>query len=324
MRRLILLLLVALVLAPGTWLRTRTGVPNESQRLEIVPVEFPAGARRGEVSVEGVWRLASPNSYFGSYSGLVALGPNDLLAVSDKGGWLRFSPPGSPGSARFGGLERAVLRNKRAVDAEAVAFDPENRQVWVAYEVTNSIERSGLSMRDAVSITPPAMANWPVTSGPEAMTRLPDGRFIVLGEGSPDWFGKGYPGLLFAGDPVEGTEVIRFGFDPASGFRPTDMTALPDGRVLILMRRIENVLPPRFSARIALADPATIRAGESWPATDIATLGTDLPDDNFEGLAAIPQPDGSFILWLISDDNGAALQDTLLYRLRWDPSGTAR
>ena len=54
-----------------------------------------------------------------------------------------------------------------------------------------------------------------------------DGRFIVIGEGSPDWLGKGYPALLFSGDPVERAQSIAFGFVAPEGYRATDMAALP-------------------------------------------------------------------------------------------------
>ena len=31
---------------------------------------------------------------------------------------------------------------------------------------------------------------------------------------------------------------------------------------------------------------------------------------------------GGLTLWIISDDNGASFQRTLLYKLRWDPDAT--
>ena len=321
-RRLAILAVVALGLAPGTFVRTPPAPLDERAILTLEPIEL-APATRGEVRIEGLWELASPNSHFGSYSGLVALSENELLAVGDSGGWLRFSPPGEGTGAQFGVLGRAAKRRKSAVDAEAVEYDPASGQAWVAYEVSNSIERSGLDFADAVAAKPEAMANWPRTSGPESMVRLLDGRFILIGEGSPDWFGKGFPALLFQGDPVDGAEVTRFGFVAPPGYRATDMAALPDGRVLILMRKIEGIFPPAFSTRIALADPTRIEEGEPWRSREIAALGTDLPHDNFEGIAAMPRDDGSFTLWLISDDNSAALQETLLYKLHWAPGGAA-
>jgi hypothetical protein len=51
----------------------------------------------------------------------------------------------------------------------------------------------------------------------------------------------------------------------------------------------------------------------------LGTIDGGLPRDNFEGLAVVPETDGALTLWLISDDNTAALQRTLLYKLRWQP-----
>ena len=42
--------------------------------------------------------------------------------------------------------------------------------------------------------------------------------------------------------------------------------------------------------------------------------------DNYEGLAVAPGPDGALVLWLISDDNKATFQRTLLLKLLWRPS----
>ena len=321
--RLTALALIALALAPGTWLRTTVPADDLRPILRMEAVPFTASSS-GKVTLQGVWHLTSPNMHFGSYSGLVALPGATLLAVSDKGRWLRFAAPGMNGPApRFGVIDGTVVSDKRQVDAEAVTLDPASDQLWIAYEGANSIARYGRDLVGSTRVEPSGMARWSGNSGPEAMTRLADGRFIVIGEGSPDWLGKGYPALLFSGDPVEGAQSIAFGFVAPEGYRATDMAALPDGRVLILLRAIEGVIPPRFSARLLVADSGGIRRNGMWQGDEIARFDLDLPTDNFEGLAVTARPDGALTLWLISDDNGAALQRTLLYRLRWAPEKPA-
>ena len=317
--RLALLALVALGLAPGTWLHQPA--PNEDFRPLLRAQGLPVSAElAGDAEIEGVWHLTSPNSHFGSYSALAAMADGTLLAVSDRGRWLRFTPPGRTGpSPRFGVVGGAVVSDKRRVDAEAMTLDPASGRIWIAYEGANSVDRLGSDLGQSRSVRPAAMQLWPNNRGPEAMTRLADGRFIVLGEGSPDWLGEGYPGLLFNGDPVEGAEALGFAFVPPDGYRATDIASLPGGRTLILLRAIEGFIPPRFSARLVVADPAEIGPGAAWQGHEVARLDLDLPTDNFEGLAVEPRKDGALTLWLISDDNGAALQRTLLYRLRWNP-----
>jgi hypothetical protein len=315
---LILLGLVALGLAPGTFLRTDP-VENLRNTLQAERLE-PPRTTTGPFAIEGIWRLTSPNSHFGGFSALIAPRDGELVAISDRGRWMRFAPPATGAvPVRFGALGGEIEPEKRAVDAEAAAHDRESGTTWIAFERSNSIERHRDSrFVGADRAEPAAMADWPGNSGAEAIARLPDGRFLVLGEGSPDWLGAGYPGLLLAGDPIDGTRPIVFDFMAPEGYRATDAAALPDGRVLILLRRIDWFVPPRFTGALMLADPAAIRAGGEWRGEMLATLGGDLPRDNFEGLAVAPNDDGSLTLWLITDDNTAALQRTLLYKLRWN------
>jgi hypothetical protein len=98
------------------------------------------------------------------------------------------------------------------------------------------------------------------------------------------------------------------------------MAELPDGRVLILLRKVSLGLPYDFSARLVLADPTMIRASEPWPWEEVAELGPAVPMDNYEGLAIAGATEGKpLTLWLISDDNGASyIQRTLLVRLEWN------
>lgn len=317
--RLVMIALVALALAPGTFVRTPMGEPDLRPILRMVPLAHDPRSFDG-FAIEGVWHLTSPNDLFGGFSGLAAIGDDELLAVSDKGSWMRFGVPGAATAAVFGELDRARLGDKRQVDAEAVTLDAASRRVWIAYEGTNTIERSGYDLKGAKRAKPAGMKDWPINGGAETLTRLKDGRFLAIGEGRPEWRGEGYPALLFDGDPVAGAKAIAFRFAAPEGFRATDAHALPDGRVLIVMRSVERYLPPRFGAKLAIADPADIRAGEVWRAEVLATLPDSLPSDNFEGLAVQQREDGDLTLWTISDDNGASFQRTLLYKLRWDPS----
>jgi hypothetical protein len=166
------------------------------------------------------------------------------------------------------------------------------------------------------------MADWGGNSGPEAFTRLPDRRFIALREGFDDLLDDHrHRALLWPGDPTDLEEPpIEFTYESPRGFRPTDMAALPDGRVLILLRRVVWPVPAHFAGRIVLADPADIRAGETLRGRIVARLTSTLPVDNFEGLAIEPAPAGKLAIWLVSDDNGAAMQDTVLWKLLVDPA----
>jgi hypothetical protein len=93
--------------------------------------------------------------------------------------------------------------------------------------------------------------------------------------------------------------------------------------VLILLRRIDVFPWLRLTSRLVIADPAAIVPGEAWPWRPLAEIRPPLPAENYEGLAVEPRADGELRLWLISDDNGAAIQRTLLLALDWNPRAQA-
>ena len=103
----------------------------------------------------------------------------------------------------------------------------------------------------------------------------------------------------------------------------TDMVALPDGRVLVLLRLLTWSFPP-FASMLAVGDPAAIRPGEVWELIPLAVINQSDLRENYEGLAVEPAAeDGALTIWLISDSNRSALQRTLLLKLRWQTK-TAR
>src|SRR5690606_4099260 len=109
---------------------------------------------------------------------------------------------------------------KQSADLEALTRDPATGRLWAAFEAINEIARYEPDFSGVVRVRPVAMRNWPGNAGAEAMVRLRDGRFIVLAEASPHWFAAGSPGLLFPGDPVEGSQPVGFRFATPAGFRP--------------------------------------------------------------------------------------------------------
>ncbi|WBY17046.1 esterase-like activity of phytase family protein [Erythrobacteraceae bacterium WH01K] len=325
MTRLLLLALVALALAPGTWIRS----PRPAQVLDagLVSVAIPVQQPRvGALEIEAMWKLSSEHSLFGGYSALVALDGRTLLTASDQGAALRIrlrdGRPGSGIMTRFGGA--SYFGEKSVSDLESLTLDRETGTIWAGYENLNAVIRMESDGTVQAGAQPAQMEDWPVNAGPEAIVRLRDGRFIVIAEGSWRWTPANMDGLLFDSDPAEdaGTDAAPdsatpFEFDAGEGYLPVDMAALPDGRVLILVRSFEWGLPPMFRARLLVADPADIREGEEWPWQEIARFTPPMQTDNFEGIA-VWGDDYPVTLWMISDDNTAKFQNTLLLRMRWD------
>lgn len=317
-------MMVAIGVSPGTWLRSGPYVPDQRQRLYVSRLDVPRDAIGGGIDVAGAWRLRSTNHHFSGYSALLAMGDGTLLAMTDHRRQMRFTAPDAAHrSVSFDFFARPGAGNERVIDLESVTRDPVSGYLWGAYERTNHIERYDAD-RTIAQAWPRAMRSWPDNRGPEAMARLADGRFVVLSEGSPHWFAADLPGLVFAGDPVDGVEPKSFRFRPPEDFVPVDMAQLPDGRVLILLRALRWGLPPTFEGKLIVADPGTIRPGERWAWRDVAHLAAPLPMDNYEGLAVEPGEEGKLVLWLISDDNHSKFQRTLLLKLLWRPNEKAR
>lgn len=323
MRKILAIAVLMVLIAPGTWLRSPPVQADDSQTLTVTLLKTD-GLDLGEVRLAAAWQLDSPNSQFGSYSGLLAMPDCQLLSASDAGGLLRMPMPGCEGEVVIGRFAGRTAVKKKLIDIESLTRDPATGRIWVGYEGTNTVERLKDDLTGSKSVRPAAMRGWSSNSGPEAMVRLRSGNFIVISEGRSGYWDTAYPALLFEGDPVEKPGVRNFSFAPPEGYRPVDMAQIPDGRILILVRAFAFGLPPTFNVKLVVADPAAIETGETWSGTEIAAITDPRIEDNYEGLAVVPSPDGTLDLWLISDDNGTSFQRTLLLKLNWDPANQIR
>jgi len=328
-------LILVCVMLPATCIYMQPPVKTDTVSLRFVPItlnesERKAAAALAPFRLDRAWRIESRYRLFGGYSGLVTLGDGRLLAVSDSGAMLRFSVPGAPQSAPLGGdlqgLDKGLDTgaHKAARDFEALTASPSRKVFWGSMEFENAImrlrpDKQGLLAYDAM-VRPKGMADWGRNSGPESLVRLHDGSFLTLREGFTGWFeSRRHAGLRFRSDPIEAPDGEPFTLIGLDGMRPTDMAQMPDGRVLILFRRVQWPIPPRFAGAIAIGDPRTIRKGKPWPVRQVAAWGFGIPRDNFEGIAIEQGDDERLIVWLISDDNKSGLQQTMLWKLSVDP-----
>ncbi|WP_076072446.1 esterase-like activity of phytase family protein [Sphingomonas montana] len=280
----------------------------------------PGPLRIGALRFVQGWRLRSPNMAFGGLSTMVADDAGRFTALSDAGTVFRFrmGPAGIVGPSAINPLPGAGAR-KSLSDTESMAVDPATGQVWVGYEVRNGVRRfdPGLT-RITAGLAPAAMADWSLVTGPEAMERLPDGRFVILSENSPaPGTDRAKQALLFSGDPTDPrSRVTRFAYRaPVQGYWPTDIRRLPDGRLLVLHRRLS--VRDGFGAMLAVFDPRAIRAGVTITSREVARLRQPLAIDNMEALA-ITREQGRTMIWIASDDNFWLFQQTLLLKFALD------
>jgi len=321
-RRLVLIAGVALALSPGTFVRTSIGTRADRAVVTITPRPERAGVS-GELRLTGVWELTSPHGWFGGFSAL-APGPGQtLIAGTDRGFLLDIAlagdaPRAVPGSFRYVGV--TVGPRSEILDLESLARDPQTGTLWGGFENFNVVMRwnaDGTRTRRA----PPAIADWSANSGPETMTRLADGRFLVVAEQTEEGSDTLHPGLLFAGDPLGPGKPVAFRVGTPADYDPVDAAQLPDGRVLILLRRVVYTVPAaRFDTAIAIADPRAIRAGATWRGRVIQRMQGGIFADNFEGIAFAPsaQDPARGSIWVMTDDNMSVFQRSLLIRFDWN------
>ena len=312
-RRLAAIIALGLLIAPGNWWRS-VPIVSTSDNVQFVrmsaitPADWPEG-----LTLEEAWHLNPSNPAFSGFSALVFEG-GGFRAISDFGGIAVIPRPTSGQMLVPVGSLPAIREIANTPDAEAAVYDPASDTLWLSYEHHNAIRRIGGDGKSAF-VRPTALRKLGANSGIEAMTLLPGGGFLMLAERSGE-------GFLFAGDPVENDAVTRFRVQSPPDFLPTDMVLLPDGRVLVLLRKLTWGFPP-FASMLAVGDPSAIREGETWPLEPLAIIdGHDLRE-NYEGLAVEPADNGALTIWLISDSNRSVLQRTLLLKLRWQTK-TAR
>jgi hypothetical protein len=265
-------------------------LPPRTVAVNFEPVHFnPAGF--APFRLAGAWRLTADDPRFGGVSAL-ALDEAGLVAVTDAGAVIRFSRP-------TGRSITAVIRDvptgpgrpgfKRHRDIEALVTDPSGRGWWAAFENHNQLWLYDRDFSRSLEHIDFGRRRWPRNRGIEAMLSEPGG-FLLL--------------------PEAGTEVIRLSAgrmrrsllgNPLG--RLSEAVRLPDGRVIVLARRVgldgfHNALVPLLPGD---------RLGRP------IALGLS-PLDNAEALAAEPIAGGTRI-WLMTDDNFRWPMRTLLVAL---------
>lgn len=327
MRRLLSFLPIALGLVLSSADVNPRDLLGREARITATPVALdsrdPANRRVGSLTYLGGVRLRSPDPAFGGFSAMQVIGDRFLL-VSDAGNIVRFRLDAAfrLSDASFGdvGMGPSTGRYKPDRDVESLAHDPATGRIWLGYERENAIWRYDAALAQADRyVRPVAMRDWSVNGGPESMVRLSDGRFIVIGETARPKGAlakTGRLGLLFAGDPTEAPDrSFAFTYLPPPGFDPSDITELPDGRLLVLNRSFG--LPDLFTAKLTVIDANAIRPGAVVQGREIAHFAAPLLHDNFEALA-VTREGNDTILWMASDDNQQFWEQSLLLKFRLD------
>ena len=289
--------------------------PLHADQRTVGPLEFLAG-----------YELSSESEYRGGLSGMVISDDGELLtAIADTGRWYRIGlEHDSAGRlAGFMGAESGWLldtkgqppKKKVYGDAEAITALPDGNFL-VAYENRHRLwlykqpaEGNALEQAAVVAGAPAGIAKLPRNGGIEAMARLPSGEYLLLSES----------GLTDDGDRLgwigRRGKWAELRLAPMGSFEPSDLALLPDGDLLLLERRVS--LLEGFVNRLSLIEGAAVKPGAVLQPRELALLSAPLSVDNFEAVAARQAPDGSTLIYVLSDDNQRLLQRTLLLQFRW-------
>jgi hypothetical protein len=199
------------------------------------------------------------------------------------------------------GEDGEPLSDKADADAEGLALLPSG-DLLVSFERRDRIwlYPAGGGLPRPV---PMPDVSFPPNGGMEALAADPEAgpdAYVVGAEVSGDtWTCR-----LRAPSCVKGPTV-----DKPAEFGLVAIRRLSGMQTVYLLRAFDAARGSRSSLQIFRATTMIARMDMAPPMTI----------DNFEGLAALPRPDGGLRLYLISDDNSRADQRTLLLAFDWGP-----
>lgn len=295
---------LVLFAAIGLFDRWLTSIPDREElgwrtaRIGFEPVEFNASAF-GRLRLAGAWKMTSDDPRFGGISAL-AIDDRRLLALSDSGVLVRFSPPGRPPHpARIGELPDGPRNGgfKRNRDSEALARDPLDRGWWVAFEYRHELWLYDRSFGRPLRRIDLGGRGWRSNLGIEGIAAAAKSLLLVHEKGD---------GLLL----VTGRRARAIRIAGAGG-RISDIADLGSGRYIAVERRLTAL-----GFRNALVILEKSGPGYRFGRRSALPLG---PLDNVEAVAVEPRADGSRRLWLMTDDNFRPPLRTLLIALDWPP-----
>lgn len=286
--------------------------------IEVDAVPVPLNSQRPSQTAVGEFLYAgglvltsSHTDRLHGLSDLEVSGTDRLTAVGDMGMLLDARLVLDRGEQLVGladvrltllaGEDGKPLSDKADADAEGLALLP-NGDRLVSFERRDRIWLYPAAGGPPRPVPMPGVS-FPLNSGMEALAADPEAgadAYVVGSEiGGDTWTCR-----LLSTPCIKGPTV-----DKPEGFSLVAIRRLPGMRTAYLLRAFDATRGRRISLQIR-------RSTETIARMDIAP---PLTEDNFEGVAAVPRPDGGVRFYLVSDDNASATQRTLLLAFDWRP-----
>lgn len=201
------------------------------------------------------------------------------------------------------GAEGQPLQGKGEGDAEGLTVLADGSML-VSFEREHRIWAYGRDGKPTAATRPDA--TFAENDGMEGLAAAPsvgDGAFWVGSEPGAIWLCR----LELACEAVPGLPV------PPVGYRLSSLTTGPDGELVIL----HHSFIPAIGSRIILSVVSNPRGSKT--VIGRLAMGPSTTVDNFEGVAVVPRADGSWRIYLLSDDNFNDRQRTILLAFDWTP-----
>lgn len=288
-----------------------------SQSVPLDPRD-PAARRIGQLEFRGGIALRSTDPRFGGFSGIhVSTDGAALLAVSDRGAWLRlrllYDRNGrltGAGQAEMGALigEDGQPLTGADRDAEDLAVLPDGSML-VPFERRHRIlhypEASPPFSKPPVAFPiPEGLEEAPPNGGLEALVHVGRGFLVAIAErmtagggALAAWVGRG--GVW---EP--------FGYVRKPGFRVTAAGLMPAGDLLVIEHRYSAA--SGSVARFVRVPRNAIAPRRRVEGRELAELAPPLTTENFEAVAIRRGAAREALIYVMSDDNFNPLQRTLL------------
>jgi hypothetical protein len=311
----------------------------------------PSRKAVGELMFVGGFHLTSSNPRFGGLSGLDVLDNGNLLAVSDEGEvvWIDLDKDGvRPIAARIAGMRDAAgntLQGKADGDSEGLAVN--GGMALVSFERNHRVLAYDIGACGAAARGAPLTINGRSSAMPQGFNAA---RISVSENQGPEPLGVTRDWYLFTGletkpgnggplsaRPIEapfdfslrvgegvpdfvGLDVLEVNDRPRADVRAYSLHRSSSsplaGNAITVMETYfdryldQSNLPARLISDIDERSHYRFRENGR---RRLAELNFLFNIDNFEGIAARQMPDGRVRLYLISDNNFAERQRTLLY-----------
>ena len=297
-----------------------TAVELKSIKINLFPTDLENISLNKLKFVSGI-EIKSNHPDFGGLSGLIINEDKSLISVGDQGIWLtgkiKIDENGKLVeiiNGRLGhlkGNENNPLYKLGKSYTDAESIEPYNNKFVVSFERKHRILIfNDIFLHSEIFYDRIKYLDLPDNGGIEAMAPLKNNSIFLLSENliHPDDKIAGY---LLSDNKLKKVYVKKNG-----SFKPTDMSNLPDGNILLLERSFSPVRG--VSARISVIKYEDLKPNSVILPFILDTLKPPMVVDNFEGISFLKLNDGGYYIFILSDDNFNFLQKTLLYQFYWD------